>query len=740
MALTLLDNDESLAADPQSIWMQTDIDAIIAGFNGTYVVSGCLVTAQGTPDMTVHVAAGTGAVGGTIATVNAGDVTVGAADGSNPRVDLIRADNTGTLGITAGTAAANPKAPALPANNVLLAMVLVPAGVTSILSTYITDKRVIVPHQGTSGTLAKFSGGTTFINSIISESGSVATVTGTLGAQGFVYNEALGAELVTNGDFATGTADGWTTTDWTVNAGVDVQHNTGNVTALFPTTPLSVIAGTLYKVTYTVSSRTAGNVQASLGGTTGAIRATNATFSDYLLATTTANLAITPITSTFDGHIDDVSVKAVSNPTVQGNGTPIVFSSNVTSGPAFAVMRGTGQLFYIDQATGNIRIGDESAGNVSIIVNQRTGSGAGRTLTISAGAALTGNAAGGSGSYGGGHGSGTSAGGAATLQGGTGGTGGGTGGGANVNGAPGVGGATPGNGGAVNITGGIDGGPGKSGGGVTIRSGSGASDSGSDGHIILGVDALSGFNDGNIDFRLKSTPGTGTTGAVRFMSGSSTVLWSMDQAGVLTASTGKTLVVGSNTLIGAVADKLNAAHLAIASQAIGDLLYADSTTTFARLGVGAAGTVLGGGTTPAWITLANTVLAIPGTNLTASGPQTSAFQAGGTITAGDLVILNSSSQWVQTDANAAATYAGLLAISLQSKTVGQAMLVALPGSIVQNTAWAWTPGNTLYISETAGAITATQPTTTDAAIRVIGYAVDADDVYFMPAGTWITHT
>lgn len=67
--------------------------------------------------------------------------------------------------------------------------------------------------------------------------------------------------------------------------------------------------------------------------------------------------------------------------------------------------------------------------------------------------------------------------------------------------------------------------------------------------------------------------------------------------------TGATMVVGSNTLIGSVADKLNAAHLAIASQAIGDILYASSTTAFARLAGVATGQVLksgGVGAPPSW--------------------------------------------------------------------------------------------------------------------------------------------
>jgi hypothetical protein len=82
----------------------------------------------------------------------------------------------------------------------------------------------------------------------------------------------------------------------------------------------------------------------------------------------------------------------------------------------------------------------------------------------------------------------------------------------------------------------------------------------------------------------------------------------------------------------------------------------------------------------------------------------------------------------------------MLAISLESKTTGQAMSVALPGSFVRDDTWAWTPGAVLYLSETAGQITATQPTTTDAAIRIIGYAVTADVIWFQPDGSWITHT
>lgn len=124
--------------------MQTDIDALVAALAGTGVVSGCAVTAQGTPDMTVAVAAGVIRVNSLLPAVAAGNVTVTAADATNPRIDLIVANDSGTKACTAGTAAASPKAPAVPANSVLLAMVYVPAADTTMATNQITDKRCVV--------------------------------------------------------------------------------------------------------------------------------------------------------------------------------------------------------------------------------------------------------------------------------------------------------------------------------------------------------------------------------------------------------------------------------------------------------------------------------------------------------------------------------------------------------------------------------------------------------------------
>lgn len=145
MPFDIPDNDVATHAD-QSRWMSTDIDILVAGLAGVGVVSGCGVTAQGSPDMTVAIAAGTILIasGGQVA-VTSGNGTITAADATNPRIDLVSASDTGTKTVTAGTANATPKPPDLPSGHVGLAMVYVPASDTTIATNQITDKRVVLP-------------------------------------------------------------------------------------------------------------------------------------------------------------------------------------------------------------------------------------------------------------------------------------------------------------------------------------------------------------------------------------------------------------------------------------------------------------------------------------------------------------------------------------------------------------------------------------------------------------------
>ena len=131
-------------AEPDSV----DFDILAAGYSGNGFISGCAVTAQSTPDMTVAVAAGIISVAGVRVAVTGTNSTIGTADGSNPRCDLITINNSGTVATTAGTAAAVPELPSIPSNSVVVALVFVPASDTAIATNQIIDKRVFLSASG----------------------------------------------------------------------------------------------------------------------------------------------------------------------------------------------------------------------------------------------------------------------------------------------------------------------------------------------------------------------------------------------------------------------------------------------------------------------------------------------------------------------------------------------------------------------------------------------------------------
>lgn len=137
-------NQANVAFANQAGLDEGDIDALVQGYVPEGVLSGCAVTAQGSPNMTVAVAAGQVKVGGFYPYVAAGNVTITAADGTNPRFTIITVNYNGVKTATNGTPAAKPAYPALPADNVLLAAIFVPANDTAIDPEQIRDKRVFL--------------------------------------------------------------------------------------------------------------------------------------------------------------------------------------------------------------------------------------------------------------------------------------------------------------------------------------------------------------------------------------------------------------------------------------------------------------------------------------------------------------------------------------------------------------------------------------------------------------------
>jgi hypothetical protein len=170
-------NEASAAFAEQAEVDQGDIAILVAGHAGTGVVSGCEVTAQGSPNMTVAVAAGTVAVSGAAATVGAGNVTIDAADGANPRFDLVVVGSAGNKSVVKGTASSNPVFPAIPANSVVLAAIYVPASDTAINTNQIVDKRVVLVPGVPAGTISPFAGSSAPAGWLLCEGQAVSRTT-----------------------------------------------------------------------------------------------------------------------------------------------------------------------------------------------------------------------------------------------------------------------------------------------------------------------------------------------------------------------------------------------------------------------------------------------------------------------------------------------------------------------------------------------------------------------------------
>lgn len=129
----------------------------------------------------------------------------------------------------------------------------------------------------------------------------------------------------------------------------------------------------------------------------------------------------------------------------------------------------------------------------------------------------------------------------------------------------------------------------------------------------------------------------------------------------------------------------------------------------------------------------------PPVNQTGEGIFTNSLNAGVNVNAFECVFLGAAGTWLLTDADAEATSKGMLALSMETKTTGQAMKVALPGTVIRNDAWNWANvGSPIFLSQVAGAITQVRPNGNDVVVRVVGFALSDDSIYFFPSPDYIT--
>jgi hypothetical protein len=111
---------------------------------------------------------------------------------------------------------------------------------------------------------------------------------------------------------------------------------------------------------------------------------------------------------------------------------------------------------------------------------------------------------------------------------------------------------------------------------------------------------------------------------------------------------------------------------------------------------------------------------------------TAQMLAGGTISAFDLVCVHTTtSEVVEADASAYATarVIGIAPAAISDTATGTILL----HGFIRDDTWSWTTGSTLYLSETAGAMTHTAPSTDGAFVQVVGVALSPDVVYINPS-------
>jgi hypothetical protein len=207
------------------------------------------------------------------------------------------------------------------------------------------------------------------------------------------------------------------------------------------------------------------------------------------------------------------------------------------------------------------------------------------------------------------------------------------------------------------------------------------------------------------------------------------------------------------------AGSIDEAHLAdnavtlakMAGLARGKFIYGDSSGDPAALAVGSANQILThDGTDLAWTTGLTGNVSLPdaksiniSTPLLANADHTytglsASMLAGGAISAFDLVCVHTTTQEVvEADASAYATarVIGIAPAAISDTATGTILL----HGFIRDDTWTWTAGSTLYLSETAGAMTHTAPSTDGAFVQVVGVALSPDVVYINPSMDVIEH-
>jgi hypothetical protein len=157
---------------------------------------------------------------------------------------------------------------------------------------------------------------------------------------------SCGSNLVANGTFSTST-DWIVGANWAVSGGV-ATHTAGSTAWL--QYPIDATVGKTYKVTYTLSGRTAGSVRCNVGANVSGYSTSNGAQEYYVGYTSGAAYVNFAPTTDFDGSVDNVTVEEV---TITEPNPSEVFKAVTVADNTFVINRGitVGKTTDVDAET-----------------------------------------------------------------------------------------------------------------------------------------------------------------------------------------------------------------------------------------------------------------------------------------------------------------------------------------------------------------------------------------------------
>ena len=115
---------------------------------------------------------------------------------------------------------------------------------------------------------------------------------------------------------------------------------------------------------------------------------------------------------------------------------------------------------------------------------------------------------------------------------------------------------------------------------------------------------------------------------------------------------------------------------------------------------------------------------------------------GSTVATGEVCFLASDGKWDKVDGIQDGTDTGFnkqLGICLDGGNDTDSTEMLLYGKVRSAEFPAFTVGSPVYLSDTAGDLTTTAPSTTNHTLRIVGFALSAEELMFNPSNDWVVH-